>query len=149
MTGRYVEAFSWHRSIDKFLEHIITETPILHVCAGPHSRFGDVRLDRYVVCSEPAVKADWLSLPFPDDCFGAVFADPPWNINYMKDCADFCHEALRVANVAYIMSPWLWVNGMARRTAIWVREFPGINNPILIVRYERRGRQLSFNQTAV
>ncbi len=141
MTGRYVPAFSWHRSIEKFLEHVITESPLLHVCSGPHSRFGDVRADRHVMPHAPGVKADWLNLPFRDDSFAAVFGDPPWGLGYMKDCGDFCKEALRVANVAYVMSPWLWVNRAARRTQIWVREFPGINNPILIVRYERKGRQ--------
>ena len=146
MTGRYVEAFSWHQSIDKFLQYTITETPLLHVCAGPYSRFGNVRVDRYVTPYAPGVRADWLSLPFSDDSFAAVFADPPWGLEHMKGCGDFCHEALRVANVAYIMSPWLWVNGMARRTKIWVREFPGINNPVLIVRYERRSRQLQFEE---
>ena len=55
----------------------------------------------------------------------------------MKPCADFCKEALRVAPVAYVMSPWLWVKDGILRSKIWVREFPGINVPILIVRYQR------------
>jgi hypothetical protein len=84
-------------------------------------------------------------LPFADDSFGAVFADPPWNIAYMRACAYFCHEALRVAPIVYVMSPWLWVDGSALRSKIWVREFPGINIPILIVRYERSNpNQLSL-----
>ena len=58
----------------------------------------------------------------------------------MKQCAMFCKEALRVAPIAYVMSPWLWVNRMARRSQIWVREFPGVNVPILIVRYERKNK---------
>jgi hypothetical protein len=145
MTGRYVEAFSWHQTIEKFLENIIAERPLLHVCAGPQSRFGDVRVDRHVMPYAPAVKADWLALPFNNDSFAAVFADPPWNLAYMKDCGDFCNEALRVAKVAYVMSPWLWVARGIRRSRIWVREFPGINNPILIVRYERGGSQIEID----
>jgi hypothetical protein len=137
MHGRYVEAFSWRRPIENFLRHIITENPLLHVCSGPHSRFGDVRVDRYVVPHSPGVQADWLNLPFRDDSFAAVFADPPWGLANMKDCGEFCQEGLRVARVLYVMSPWLWVNRMARRSKIWAREFPGINVPILIVRYER------------
>ena len=137
MAGRYVTAFSWHRDIDSFLCEAIPERPLLHVCSGPQSDFGDVRVDRYVKPVPPGAIADWTALPFPSDSFAAVFADPPWNMAYMKPCADFCKEALRIAPVAYVMSPWLWVNENAKRTNIWVREFPGVNVPILLVRYER------------
>lgn len=140
MSGKYVPAFSWHRHIERFLESIVTETPLLSVCAGPNSRFGDIRIDRHVAPVPPSAIADWTALPFGDDTFAAVFADPPWNVAYMKPCADFCKEALRVAPVAYVMSPWLWVNRAAKRSNIWVREFPGVNVPILIVRYERRSK---------
>lgn len=136
--GKYVAAFSWHRHIAHFLTSIIREAPLLHVCAGPHSKFGDVRVDRFVHPIPPAAVAEWTSLPFRDDSFGAVFADPPWNIGYMKRSADFCKEALRIAPVVYVMSPWLWVNRCAKRSQIWIREFPGVNAPILIVRYEKR-----------
>ena len=137
MYGRYVKAFSWHSSIEKFVRSIVKESPILHVCSGPHSEFGNVRLDRFVEPRSPGVMADWCALPFADKSFGAVFADPPWNLGQMKSCADFCKEALRVAPVAYVMSPWLWVRKHVKRT-IWAREFPGINVPILVVRYEAR-----------
>jgi len=137
MAGRYVDAFSWHDDIERFLGTIITETPLLHVCSGPVSDFGDVRVDCHVHPITPGVIADWTALPFGNNSFAAVFADPPWNLAYMKPCADFCKEALRVAPVAYVMSPWLWVKKGILRSSIWVREFPGINNPILIVRYQR------------
>lgn len=138
MAGKYVPAFSWHKHIGHFMADIIKEAPLLHVCSGPNSDFGDVRVDRYVHPVAPGVIADWTALPFQQDSFAAVFADPPWNLGYMKACADFCKEALRIAPVAYVMSPWLWVHKAARRSSIWVREFPGVNIPILIVRYERR-----------
>lgn len=137
LKGRYVPAFSWGGNTAGFLKSVVTETPLLHVCSGPVSDFGDVRADRYVRPIPPGVIADWTSLPFASDSFGAVFADPPWNMAYMKACADFCKEALRVAGVAYVMSPWLWCNANALRTKIWVREFPGVNVPINIVRYAR------------
>jgi hypothetical protein len=137
MCGKYVPAFSWHRTVLEFLAEVVTERPLLHVCSGPHSDFGDVRVDRYIKPIPPGVIADWTALPFAGNYFGAVFADPPWNIAYMKHCADFCKEALRIAPVTYVMSPWLWVNKNAKRTHIWVREFPGVNIPILLVRYER------------
>jgi hypothetical protein len=143
MAGRYVPTFSWPGSIEKFVNHIITESPLLHVCAGPQSQIGDVRVDRHVTPHAPAVKADWLALPFKDDSFGAVFADPPWGIGYMADSAKFCEEALRIARVIYVMSPWLWVAKGIRRK-VWIREFPGINNPILIARYERGGYQMKL-----
>ena len=139
MAGRYVPAFSWHDTIETFLNKIIIETPLLHVCSGPVSDFGDVRVDRHVQPVRPGVIADWTSLPFAPNSFGAVFADPPWNLAYMQDCAKFCKEAMRIAPVFYVMSPWLWVNSGSKREQIWVREFPGINNPILIVKYARTG----------
>jgi hypothetical protein len=137
MAGKYVPAFSWHKSIREFLAEVVSEKPVLNVCSGPTDDFGDVRADKYVAPHYPGVMADWTALPFAADSFGAVFADPPWNLAYMKRCADFCKEALRVAPVAYVMSPWLWCNREAPRTKIWVRDFPGVNNPILLVRYER------------
>lgn len=139
LAGRYVPAFSWHGSIGEFVEEIVTEAPLLHVCSGPVSDFGDIRVDRYVRPTRPGVIADWMSLPFAPNSFGAVFADPPWSVGYMADCARFCKEALRVAPVAYVMSPWLWVNKGSVREKIWVREFPGVNVPILVVKYTRTG----------
>lgn len=139
---KYVPAFSWHKSTRAFLAEVITENPVLNVCSGPTDDFGDMRVDKHVKPIPPGVIADWTSLPFAADSFGAVFADPPWNLSQMKSCADFCKEALRVAPVAYVMSPWLWVNRDAKRTAIWVREFPGVNIPILLVRYERQARSV-------
>lgn len=138
--GHYIPAFSWHRQIDLFVKSIIAESPLLHVCSGPVSKFGDVRVDRHVMPRAPGVVADWTALPFCDDSFSAVFADPPWDLGQMKTCADFCKEALRVAPVAYLMAPWLWVNKTARRSKVWVRDLPGVNVPVLIVRYERKNK---------
>lgn len=119
MAGKYVEAFSWHKSIREFLEEIVTETPVLNVCSGPKDDFGDFRMDRFVKPIPPSTTGDWTALPFASDSFGAVFADPPWNLSQMKSCAEFCIEALRVAPVAYLMSPWLWVSRNAVRSKVW------------------------------
>jgi hypothetical protein len=140
MIGRYVEAFSWHRGIEYFIKEIVIERPLLTVCSGPVSDLGDVRVDRFVAPCPPGVMADWTALPFRQDSFGSVFADPPWNLGQMKTCSDFCHEALRVAPVLWLMAPWLWVHRAVRRGPIYVREFPGVNIPILITRYERKDR---------
>jgi hypothetical protein len=130
---RYREAFTWTRSIDEFVQWTVSETPLLHVCAG-RSTWGETTLDRY----EPAdVSGDWKALPFPDDSYGAVFADPPWNSGLKVDVADFMREALRVAPVAYLMAPWLYCASWAQITRVWWREFPGVHAPILLSRYER------------
>ena|SRR6266571_2983749 len=130
---RYVPAFTWTKSIDRFLVEKITETPLLNVCSG-RSRWGAITLDRY----EPAdVRAAWLALPFAANSFAAVFADPPWDAPYKKEVATFIREALRVAPVAYLMAPWIYGAAWAPLTEIWCRQMPGINTPVLLTRYER------------
>lgn len=131
---RYKESFSWKGTIQNFLDEVITESPILNVCSGT-TRWGDVTVDLY----EPAdVRADWINLPFEDNSFGAVFADPPWDRNYMKDCSDFVKEALRIAPVAYLMSPWIYCAAWVNLTNVWYREIPGVNIPILLTRYVKK-----------
>lgn len=130
---RYIPVFHWHGGIQRFLDEIIKEKPLLNVCSGTTS-WGDVTVDRY----EPAnVRADWIHLPFKNDSFGAVFADPPWNAYYKKDSSLFVNEALRIAPVIYLMSPWIYGSHHVEMTACWVRQIPGVNQAILLVRYER------------
>ena len=130
---RYVEAFSWTDSIDDFLRENVKERPLLNVCSGKNE-FGSVTMDRY----EPSdVKGDWSNLPFATDSFAAVFADPPWNAGYKEQVSLFVNEALRVAPVAYLMAPWLYGSSSAFLAKVWVRQFPGVNVPILLTRYER------------
>lgn len=137
---RYVEAFSWDGRVGAFLDTFVREAPVLHVCSG-RSTWGDVTVDLY----EPAdVKADWRDLPFPDDSFGAVFADPPWNSGYKADVSAFVHEAMRIAPVAYLMAPWLYGGSAAPLSRVWVRQMPGVHSPVLITRHERPGRQLAL-----
>jgi len=131
---RYVPAFSWPKGIEQFLGAVITERPLLNVCSGL-SPLGDVHLDLYVQCD---VRADMTALPFKDDAFGAVFADPPWDATIKKKCADFCKESMRVAPVLYLMSPWIWGTSAAELEACWVRQHPGINNAIVISKYRRK-----------
>jgi len=129
---RYIETFSWTGTIQGFLDSVVTERPLLNVCAG-RTPWGDVTMDRY----EPAlVRGDWTVLPFATDSFGAVFADPPWDASYKAPVAIFMREALRVAPVAYLMAPWLYGAAWAHLTATWVRQMPGVNTPILLSRYE-------------
>lgn len=130
---RYVEAFSWTGTIQRFLDEVVTETPLLNVCAGK-TKWGDVTLDRYEVSD---VRGSWDRLPFARDSYGAVFADPPWNGGYKAEVAAFVMEALRVAPVAYVMAPWIYGSKKAKMTHCWVRQFPGVNNAVLLTRYER------------
>jgi len=140
---RYVEAFSWDGRIDRFLAAYVTEAPLLHVCSG-HSSFGTTTVDLY----EPAdVRADWTALPFPDDSYAAVFADPPWNSGYKGDVAAFMREAMRIAPVAYLMAPWLYGGALAPLTRVWVRQMPGVHTPVLLSRYERGGTPLRLALT--
>ena len=133
---RYVEAFTWTGTIQKFLDEVVTERPLLNVCAG-RTRWGDaVTMDRY----EPAdVHGTWTHLPFADNSFGAVFADPPWDAEYKTDVALFVREAVRLAPVAYLMAPWTYGASWLNLTRVWVRQMPGVNRTISLTRYERRG----------
>ena len=133
---RYVEAFTWTGTIQKFLDEVVTERPLLNVCAGK-TRWGDaVTMDRY----EPAdVHGTWTRLPFADNSFGAVFADPPWDAEYKTDVALFVREAVRLAPVAYLMAPWTYGASWLNLTRIWVRQMPGVNRTVSLTRYERRG----------
>lgn len=130
---RYIEAFSWTDSIQKFLDSVVTEKPLLNVCSGK-TPWGDVTMDKY---ESADVKGDWKKLPFANNSFGAVFSDPPWNAGYKKDVSEFVQEALRVAPVAYLMAPWIYGSAKAKLTKCWVRQFPGIHNAIILSRYER------------
>ena len=130
---RYIEAFTWTGTIQRFLDEVVKETPLLNVCAGK-TKWGDVRLDKYEVCD---VRGEWDKLPFANDCYAAVFADPPWNGGYKAAVAGFMREALRVAPVAYVMAPWIYGAAWATLTNCWVRQMPGVNNAITLTRYVR------------
>lgn len=135
---RYVEAFSWPDSdispIQSFLESIVKEKPLLNVCSG-RNPWGDVRVDNFVAAAD--LHQDWTALDFPADSFGAVFADPPWNATYKRQCSLFFKRALKIAPVVYLMAPWIYGSADARLTNIWVRQMPGVNTIVAITRYER------------
>lgn len=130
---RYIEAFTWTKTIQEFLDIVVKERPLLNVCSGK-TAWGDVTMDLY----EPAdVKGDWKSLPFTDNSFGAVFADPPWDAEYKKDVAQFIREAMRVAPVCYLMAPWIYGGKLFPLTQCWIRQLPGVNRTISLSRYRR------------
>ena len=118
------------------IEHGIPERPLIHICCNK-DHFGDMNVDADPT-NEPDVVADVLEgLPFDDDSFAASFADVPWVGNWMQNTSKCIKEMLRVAPVAYVMSPWLYGASWCRPTDIKVSWRPGVNKPILFVRYER------------
>lgn len=130
---RYIEAFSWPSNIQTFLETIIKEKPLLNVCSGATS-WGDRTVDLF---EKADLHQDWTALDFPADTFGAVFADPPWDAAYKRQCSLFMHRALRIAPVVYLMSPWVYGSADAELTNAWIRHHPGVNQIIAITRYQR------------
>jgi hypothetical protein len=139
---RYIRAFSWPKSVEAFLEEIIKERPVLNACSGA-SYFGEVQLELYHFPPDwygingSKVRGNAEALPFKDNAFGAVFSDPPWDAGWKASCSKLCHESMRVAPVLYLMAPWIWGTSKAKLTDAWVRQMPGVNNAIVISRYER------------
>lgn len=127
------------------IEWSIPERPLLHVCSnrdnfGALEQGGVTRLDiRPEV--EPDIVADITkTTEIASNSFGACFGDVPWIQSWRMNLAAAVKEMLRIAPVAYIISPWLLGASYATVTDIKVSQRPGCNNPILFVRYERRER---------
>ena len=118
------------------IEHTIPEKPLLHVCCN-EDHFGDINVDIDSGVG-PDVVADVCDfLPFEDNEFAAAFADFPWVESWRWNHKEAIREMLRVAPVAYVISPFLYGWKGCTPTKIWVSRRPGINHPILFVRYER------------
>ena len=118
------------------IEYTIPERPLLHACCA-EDHFADVNID---IRSE--VKPDHVCdvterLPFENDAFGAVFADTPWINKWKWDLGKAMRQLLRVAPVVYTINPWVYGGRICRPTAIQVSWRPGINAPVLFVRYQR------------
>jgi len=74
---KFQKAWSWPNSVEKFISSLIF-SPSLHVFCG-ESSLGDIRVDLYI---DADVKADAFHLPFRDNYFASVVADPPWHLAY-------------------------------------------------------------------
>lgn len=119
------------------IEHQIMERPLLHVCCNK-DYFGDVNLD-----SDPKVNPDVIAdvtkrLPFKDNEFAAAFGDFPWIGSWRWNAARAIKEMLRVAPIVYTVCPWLYGARTCYPETINVSWRPGINHPILFVKYVRR-----------
>jgi len=119
------------------IEHQITERPLLHCfCAEDH--FGTVNVDIRKEVNPDVIADVTKELPFKDDEFPAAFADLPWIEKFRWDAARAIKQMLRVASIVYIISPWLYGAKTCYPETINVSWRPGINHPILFVKYVRR-----------
>jgi len=119
------------------IEHTIPEHPLLHACCN-EDHFGDTNID-----IRPEVKPDVVcdvtkELPFKNDEFKAAFMDTPWIEKWRWDCARAIKQLLRVAPIVYVISPWLYGAKTCYPETINASWRPGINHPILFVKYMRR-----------
>jgi hypothetical protein len=119
------------------IEHTIPERPLLHVCCNT-DHFGTVNVDVRPEVSPDIVANVLEGLPFADNSFAAAFADFPWIESWRWNAALAIKEMLRVAPVVYVISPWLYGAKTCYPDEVNVSWRPGINHPILFVRYVRR-----------
>lgn len=119
------------------IEHQIKERPLLHVCCA-EDHFGTVNVD---IRSE--VKPDQVcdvtkELPYCNDAFAAAFGDFPWVNSWRWNSARAIKQMLRVAPIVYTISPWLYGAKTCYPESINISWRPGINQPILFVKYVRK-----------
>jgi hypothetical protein len=117
-------------------EHQIQERPLLHACCN-EDHFGDVNID-----IRPEVKPDFVCdvtkpLPFQQEQFEAGFMDVPWVNSWKWNLGKSIKEMLKVCKVVYVVSPWLYGWKGCFPEQIEVSWRPGINNPILFVKYAK------------
>ena len=120
------------------IEHMIKERPLLHCCCA-EDQFGTKNVD-----IRPEVHPDFVcdvtkELPFKDDSFAAAFADFPWITAWKWDAARAVKQMLRVAPIVYTICPWVYGAKTCYPESIKVSWRPGINAPILFIKYIRRG----------
>lgn len=122
------------------IEYTIPEHPLLHACCA-EDHFGDVNID-----IRPEVHPDKVCditqpLPFPPDSFAAAFADFPWINSWKCQSARAINQLLIVAPIVYTISPWMLGTSAATPETIYVSQRPGINNPILFIKYVRNNKK--------
>lgn len=117
-------------------EYSICERPLLHACCN-EDHFGDVNID-FRAEVKPDIVCDITKvLPFKDNEFASVFMDVPWINAWKWNLGKAIKESLRVAPIVYVISPWLYGWRGCYPESIEVSWRPGINNPILFVKYVR------------
>ena len=118
------------------IEYTIPERPLLHCCCN-EDHFADVNVDiRFEV--KPDIVCDVAEkLPFKDNQFAAAFADFPWVNSWRWSAARAIKEMLRVSPIVYTICPWLYGARTCHPEFIQLSWRPGINAPILFVKYVR------------
>lgn len=118
------------------IEYSIPEKPLLHACCN-EDHFGDVNIDiRHEV--NPDFTCDVTKpLPFDNNSFAAGFMDTPWVNTWKWNLGKAMREMLRVAPIVYTINPWLYGAKICKPEEIHVSWRPGINAPILFVKYVR------------
>jgi len=119
------------------IEHQIPEKPLLHCCCNV-DHFADVNLDIRPEVNPDVIADVTKELPFKDNEFAAAFADLPWIEKFRWDATKAIKQMLRVAPIVYIISPWLYGARTCYPETINISWRPGINHPILFVKYVRR-----------
>lgn len=122
--------------LDGKIEHQIQEHPLLHACCN-EDHFADVNID-----IRPEVKPDFVcdvtkSLPFKDEQFKAGFMDTPWINAWKWQFGKAMKEMLRVCEIVYVINPWVYGWRGCTPEILNVSWRPGINNPILFVKYTK------------
>ena len=74
---KFKKAWSWPESVEKFISLFLV-SPSLHIFCG-ESDLGDIRVDLH---TDADVKADAFHLPFRNESFQTIVADPPWHLAY-------------------------------------------------------------------
>ena len=112
----------------------------MNVCSG-RTKWGNIRVD---LLEAADIRQDWSNLSFPNDSFGAVFADPPWDSQYKPQVKRYMEKAIRIAPIVYLMAPWIYGSSMFELTNVWIRQLPGINPIVAITRYKRKENYEEF-----
>jgi len=103
---KFKKAWSWPESVEKFISLFLV-SPSLHIFCG-ESDLGDIRVDLH---TDADVKADAFHLPFRNESFQTIVADPPWHLAYhlrpklIREIA----RVLRTSGKLIWNAPW-WPN---------------------------------------
>jgi hypothetical protein len=96
-----VDKLLWPEDVEDFISTLFIGT-VLHICHGKSS-LGDVRLDLYE--EDTDITGDAARLPFPNNSFGTVLIDPPYNGKFQWN-HDMISETARVAGTRFIFQHW-------------------------------------------
>ena len=117
-------------------EYQIKERPLLHACCNK-DHFGTVNID-----ADPSVNPDKVcdvtkELPFQKEEFEAGFMDTPWIEKWKWNLSPAIKNMLKVCKVVYVVCPWLFGWRGCKPEIVEVSWRPGINHPILFVKYTK------------